>query len=159
MTRSRMITIALIISVAFNVLVIGAVAGKWIKHGSFGDHHRWSGDHHKRDVNDPPRWLSRVLDDEGEEVLERVWARHKDAFVPLRQGRLEERLAIADTLLAEPFDPEALKSELAASVERRTQRFVAMQDMLSDLASELSPEQRRELAEKMKRWAERRHGR
>lgn len=65
----------------------------------------------------------------------------------LRQEMEGKRLRVADALAAEPFDPARLEAELGGLEQTATGMLARAHRRISEIAGELTPEQRRQWAE------------
>jgi Spy/CpxP family protein refolding chaperone len=104
-----------------------------------------------------PKQLRVVLDDQGDQILENMLESRRDAFHAKLEGLFEARTALAQAVAAEPFDPAKIEAALAVLREREAVLHAGAQDMILELTSQLSPDQRTKVAELLKpneRWRE-----
>jgi uncharacterized membrane protein len=137
---TRLAPVLLLISVAVNLLLVGAVLG------------RWSAPH----PPPPPgpagmvRYMiadmGRDLDPADRAILERAYRDHIDE---LQQGSSDRRAdldAIRQAMAAEPFDRAALEKAMDAAAKRDAAERGAIERMLLDAASQMSAKGRHRLA-------------
>jgi uncharacterized membrane protein len=143
----RWMKLLLVVSLTANLAVAGLYLG-----------HRLKG---PRDPEDRRvSWVYRVLPE----------ARHDEAraMFAANRGELEAQLEqmqgvhqhIADAIAAEPFDEQALLAAFAARRDQVVKMHATVQGQLVSILEQLTPEERAEVAERVrkgaKRWAERR---
>lgn len=143
MTRTKILILALFASLAVNLFVGGLMLGRWWDH-----HDRPRLSRFETPDGPGPRWLRRAVGKDAMPVLERVWSAHAAEIDPLRAGFHESREAVRSALTAEPFDAVAYAAALAEMRARMDAMHAGVHGVMVDLARELSPEQRRELAER-----------
>jgi uncharacterized membrane protein len=133
---SRKLRIALMVSLALNVLIIGAVAGTFV----FGRHHGWK--HHKH------RGLSGFAHtlpaERGDALREKLKAQRK-TLAPYRDAEDKARAEGRKVLTTEPFDAEAFRSAVANAAEADCAEKKARMALFADTVATLTPEERREL--------------
>jgi uncharacterized membrane protein len=130
MNRVRTLVIALAVSVVVNVFLIGLWAGRAMRSGA------------SRSVPE--------MTDTDVGPMRGVW-RKRDALLRPRSEAVDAaRRSVRETLVAEPFDPAALETALAALRTQTDSAQVALHRALVDAARELGPEERRRLADS--RW-------
>lgn len=142
---SRRLKYALIASLALNLLVIGTVAGTMFMHG-FGKH-------------PPPRsgygphqdfglmGLTRTLPEERRKEMRKNLREDREKLRPLIDELRASRREAAAKLGAEPFDSAALKGAFDVAGEKdRAVREAAIAAFLVH-AEQLTPEERRRLAD------------
>ena len=144
--RRRWLTPLLIVSLALNLLVLGAVAGFAWRHGPHGG---WGGRH-----GGPDRilWLlPEARRDGAKAIIERYRADDEAREAEAKSARD----AVSVALTAEPFSQDALQAALRRLGETEIgRRFDPA--MLAEIAATLSLEERKELAEDLGRMMERR---
>jgi uncharacterized membrane protein len=149
MRSSKWLILALVLSVGINVALIGYFAGR-ASHGG-----------HPRNL-DPTIGFMRVLPnlpDARRRELRPLARKHLREIVPsLRQMRgAQQRLS--RVLLAEPFDARALEEVLEAIRQHMATSQVTSHAAFVNLASRLTPAERRLLVDIMQRPPQRRPGR
>lgn len=133
---SRRLRIALMVSLALNVLVIGAVAGTLM----FGRHHGWK--HHKH------RGLSgfaHTLPAERGDMLRERIKRQRAALAPYRAAEDEARNDARKILMTEPFDAEQFKAAVGRAAEADAAEKTARMELFAETVATLTPEERRQL--------------
>jgi uncharacterized membrane protein len=132
---TRNLVLALVVSVVVNVFFVGLLAGRFMRSAT-------------RDVRAPEAFEIEAAPMRG------VW-RKRDAVLRPRSDAVDAaRHAVRDALVAEPFNAEALEAALSGLRTQTDAAQVALHRALVDAARELSPEDRRRLADS--RWFERR---
>jgi uncharacterized membrane protein len=100
--------------------------------------------------------LARTLDEADRKILLEVVATHReqlgDRFRPLGHARRE----LAEALRTEPFDPAAMQSAFAHMRESEAGTAAAMHAFMLDLATQVSADGRKRIADQLERG---RHGR
>jgi len=132
--------VALVFSLAFNLLIVGIVAGAIVSGRAGG----------------PPRIvdlslgpLTRALSDEDRAAIGEA-LRSRDGFRPPRPvQRIAAAREVKQALLAEPFDREALARLLDAQRSHAAEVFLAGQDVLLDRLEAMTPEERRAFADRL----------
>jgi uncharacterized membrane protein len=142
----RTLRVALVASLALNVLIIGAVAGTLL----WPHHHHWKGQAYKGLAG-----FARTLPSEREEAIRQDIERNRAALAPLRKAERETRDAARKLLLEDPFDVEKFKAALALAAEADAKEKSTKFSLFADMAATLTPEERRELHA----WFEKRHAR
>lgn len=137
----RWMWIALVLSVALNLLVIGAVASAtWhLRSGGFGPHARIE------------RFLA-TLPQERAEALRATVNRSQEIIRPLRSEVREARKDLARVFTTEPVDKEALSATLARLTDAEMKIRQAYAQLTTELAASMTAEERQALAE----WHEQR---
>ncbi len=146
----------LIVSLAANLLLGGIFAGGFIE--------AWRRGPEAADGRPPPfrlhmgrllEHLPEAVRDDAREVMERHRGEMRGSVRAMRRARREVREALA----AEAFDPARLEAALAELRTRGSGAQAAMHGAMLELASSLTPEARRALAEGLARRRHRRHRR
>jgi Spy/CpxP family protein refolding chaperone len=140
--KATIVVVALIASVCLNLALAGMMVG-----------HRWHGWDGPRG---PSSWLMRGVPEEARPVVEEVVKARQAEFDAKRAVVAESRKRIAVLLQADTVDQAALEAALAEMQARLGEMFQLGQKMMVDVALKLTPEQRKEWAEK---WAEERRWR
>jgi Spy/CpxP family protein refolding chaperone len=148
-SRTKTLSVALFLSLALNLLIGGAMIGRW---GWHGDHHDRGGRHWGARF-----WLERALGEEAAPKVEKLWDAHRQQLKPLRKASKQARIEVQAALSAEKFDAETYAKALDASLEKSMAIRASHHAFMTELATTLTPEQRAKLAEfaGRKRW--RRH--
>lgn len=144
--RQRWLTIALAISVALNLFFLGVVAARWWRHDKWHAERRSD----RAGLNVP------VQRAEGERPERRhrrgrplSWMTEAERaeLRPKRQALIGIRRNAEQVLSAEPFDPARFQSALEALRAGTAQIQEAVHQKLVQRAAELSPQERRKLAD------------
>ncbi len=143
----------LIASLALNLLVAGAVAGRMI----FG--HRSGPGGGGASVDQGLMWFSHSLPPEQRDLVRQNLKAARPELRALREESVALKKQAAELLAAEPFDRAALKSAMdRVGLAEKTLRDKGVSVVL-DTAEKLSPEQRQRLSEFWKMRVERHRGR
>jgi uncharacterized membrane protein len=128
--RLKLVLLALAISVALNVFLLGFFAARVVRRSHDG----------------------RFFDESGEHstVLRESWRKRAETLRGRREAVDLARRGVRAALLAEPFDAEALTTALAALRAETNQTQAALDQALVEFARGLSAEDRKKLAEA--RW-------
>ncbi|MEM9399607.1 MAG: periplasmic heavy metal sensor [Verrucomicrobiota bacterium] len=128
----------LIVSLLLNVFLLGLVIGKW-GHRS-ADRWKYNPEFNKHNVE---AQLSAKL---GEKVLPRLMQIHSVAM-DLRDEVMQTRGDILEIMTADNFDKQAFQAEVIKMSSLHEKNVQKMVQVLSELASELSKEEREILAQ------------
>ncbi|MEM1190806.1 MAG: periplasmic heavy metal sensor [Pseudomonadota bacterium] len=129
MTRNNALLLALLLSVAVNLLVAGIVLGRM---GLERGHHE----------PPPAAWAARELSPETRRVVRRRMVEQLEAVRPLRRELRSAQSGVRRAVSAEDFDPQALKDALA-ELRRVTNRYQELlHNNLAEIAAGLPPEER-----------------
>lgn len=139
----RGLRIALIASLALNVLIVGAVAGMLV----FGRHHGWK-HHGYRGLMGFARTLPA---ERGDEIREKLKS-ERAALAPLRKAEREARVEARSILMTEPFDLDRFKAALKRAAEADASEKKARMAVFAQMVATLTPEERQQLH----KWFERR---
>ena len=135
----RWMRIALVASLALNLLILGGLAGAAFLRGPGEPAERALGP------------FARAFDDEHRDAFR---SRLKDRSEPLRQNRYEARKAfkaILTTLRAETFDPSAFEEAVAHQVKQLTAfQYVGQESLVEQLAT-MTLDERREFADRLEK--------
>ena len=140
--------LALMASLALNVLIIGAVAGTLL----MSRHHGWRG--HKGKQFGLIGFAQTLPADRAEVVRAKI-ASEEATLAPLRKAERDARDAARAILMQEPFDAEKFKAALARAAEADAKEKSARMSLLATTAAELTPDERRQLHN----WFEKRRAR
>ena len=142
--------VLLVVSLALNVAVAAGFA--W---------HHFNGHEGRRDghrmlvvrgaMMPNPRVLRAVLSEERQAVVDAVLAEHRLAIRSNVREVFQARTAVHDLMTADTIDRAALDRAFADLRARDAEAATAVQAMLTDLVTELTPEERRALAEAVHR--------
>ena len=143
---SRGIKIALAVSVALNLAVVGLAAGAWLKDGPTRGM--------PRDLSFGP--FSEALSDEDRRALRKALFDRAPAFRETRAAARAEFAALVAALRADPFDASAVQTALAAIETRYTQRLALGRSLIEARILEMSAEERLAFAERLDKGLRRR---
>lgn len=128
--KGTALLVALIVSLCVNLLLAGVmIGGRWHMGG--------------------PWW--REVPDEARSVMKQAFEAHKPEFDANREAVRQARQKVADILKADPIDQAALDQALA-DLSQKSQAIQQLGNtMMVEVAKQLSPELRAQMAD---RWAE-----
>lgn len=128
----RWMWIALVASLAVNLLVVGVVvSAAWhLRSGGFGPHWRISS-------------FLETLPEERSRALQDVLARSRQTLQPLRQEVRETRRELARIFESDPLDKNALSEGLARLVDVEVKLRQAHAALTTELAESMTAEERR----------------
>lgn len=132
----RRLRLALLASLAVNLLGIGVIAGAVISgpppmsRGEFG-----------------LKGFAQTLPKDRAEILHQSFLTIRPQVRELRAGARAARLEATDVLVAEPYDKAKLRSSLTRIDEAESKLRVLVSDYFIDAAEKLTIEERRELAD------------
>jgi uncharacterized membrane protein len=149
----RWMRITLIVSLAINLLIVGAMVGKKLTHK-----HRRPSFGSSRSLDLGIYSFSRSLPAERRTVIRKALRPERANLKPLRKQLKDARLEAADVLGAEPFDLEALKAVVEKITKAQANYRGAGAAMFLKTVTELTPEERLALSKRWKRIG-RRHKR
>ena len=132
---ARRLTIALVISVALNLLIVGFAVGRGLKRGHRGPRHA-----DRIALGAPELGLRR------HPAVRSVLADKRDDLANRRKVVMEARTRVAETLAREPFDRAAADKALLDLRGETTRSQELVHRALVDAAQKESPQARRELA-------------
>jgi len=132
----RKLRLALVASLALNVLIVGAVAGTLL----WPHHHGWKGQAYKGFAG-----FARTLPSGREEAIRKQIEANRAALAPLRKAERETRDTARKLLLEDPFDVEKFKAALVLAAEADAKEKSTKFSLFADMAATLTPEERRQL--------------
>lgn len=144
----RRLRLALMASLAVNVLIVGSVAGALL----FGRHHGWKG---PGPMGFALSSFTQTLPAERSEALRQYIESEEATLATLRKAKYDARSAARALLAVEPFDEAQFKAALERAVEADLAEKKARSALLADTAARLTPEERLQLH----RWFEERRER
>jgi uncharacterized membrane protein len=154
--RLRLVSLLLFASLAVNLFLGGLMAGRWLEHRPFGARQHGERQEH---AGSAPGWMRRALGPEAAPVLEEAWQSRAAEIEPIREALQRSRAAVGTALAAEPFDPEAYAAALEDMQQLRTRLYPVINAVMTDVVSQLSPEQRQRIVERGREWERRKSGR
>lgn len=144
----RWMRITLVISLALNLLIIGAFVGAAATGGG-----KWRGAGHGDRLGGP---LTRAFSEEDQRVLKRRMAM---AFITDRDARgahRETMKELANALRKSPYDAEAVSAQMSKIRDQLGQRFDMAQTILSEHISGMTDADRAVLADRLEEEIRRR---
>jgi Spy/CpxP family protein refolding chaperone len=145
---SRRLRTLLMASLAFNVLIVGSVAGTLL----FGRHHGSKGPHHKGFALSS---FTQTLPAERSDALRQYLEGEEATLAALRKAKFAARGKARAILSTEPFDPAKFRAALDEAVAAGQAEKKARSALLADTAEKLTPEERQQLHQ----WFEQRRAR
>lgn len=143
---ARWLKLALVVSVALNLGVAGLVLGARLGDGPRRDM--------PRDLSFGP--FSEALSDKDRRALRRDLMGRLGEFRTSREAARAEFAGLLAALRAEPFDPEGLKTALAAIETRNAERLELGRSLIEKRLVEMTPEERLAFADRLERGIQRR---
>jgi len=143
-------------SLALNVALLAGIA--WEQFDRDGPRGGGPGHHLRGGMMPSPMRLRHSLPEERRAVVDAVLHEHHARIRESIRGVLDARASVHTLMAAETIDRAALDRAFADLRERDAEAARAVQAMLTELATELTPEERRDLAESMHRhprWRDR----
>ncbi len=137
-SSSFKLRLALMISLALNVLIIGAVVSAML----VSRHHGWHGHGSKGSAL---YGFARTLPPERGDAVRAKLKSNRAELKPLRQEEREARNAARTILMTEPFDAEKFKAALERTVEADVKEKRARMAVFAEIAASLTPEERAQL--------------
>lgn len=131
----RGLRIALMVSLAVNILIIGGVATTLLCFGGKGHHHGREG---------LMGFVRTLPADRAEAIGEKLKA-DREVLPPLRAEHKEGRLAARAALTAAPFDEAAFRSALDRAANASCEEKKARLSVLASMAASLTQEERMQL--------------
>ncbi len=142
--------VLLVVSLALNLLVIGAIGGALLSGG------KWRS-HHTAGMEGRGGPMVRALSHEDRHAMgDQMRAAMEDAGLS-RVSRSQSYDALADALLSEPFDADLVRERMDAVQAPYQQRFKLGRSLLIDRLSAMSLEEREDYARRLKKTLHRRH--
>jgi uncharacterized membrane protein len=136
-STGRGLRLALMASLALNVLFIGAVGGTliWSRHSGWRPHGRHGG----------LMAFTQTLPPERGEALRRKIESQEMVLEPLREAERQARDAARSALMTEPFDIEKFKAALERAADADSKERKARLAVFAETAAVLTPDERRQL--------------
>ncbi|MCU9847771.1 periplasmic heavy metal sensor [Defluviimonas sp. WL0024] len=139
---------ALIASLGLNFFVVAVIAG------SVAGHHRGGGHWRPHDVGFGP--FTEALSREDRAALRDAFLAARPDFRDMRREARGDFERLVASLRAEPWDPAAVSAAMAAQGARTAQRLELGQRLLVERISQMSPEARHKLADRIEAATSRR---
>ena len=141
-TSGRWLRIALAISVALNLAILGLVAGALIRnHGPMQDGAM------ARDLGFGP--FTEALSDQDRKKLRQAFLAKAPEFRDDRRAMRLESTALLDQLRAVPFDADGLRKVFDSQHQRNTERLNLGQTLMLDLVVGMTDEERLAFASRL----------
>ena len=134
MNKSRIISISLVISVALNLLFVGAVVGRFM-HGDS-----------QRPMSSHLGWVLRDLDEKARDRIRPVLEDQAETIRPLRREMWQAQKEFRKLLVAESFDENALQESLSHLRHASEEYQSGMHHQMLMVLKDLEPDQRRRVA-------------
>ena len=131
----RSLHVALVISLALNVLFVGGVAAAFMLRHHGHHWHRESG----------LMAFARTLPAERKDMIKQKIAGEQANLASLNKVEHEARAAARSVLLEEPFDKDKFKAALDKAVDADAQTKHARMALLASATSDLTPDERKQL--------------
>ncbi len=144
----RWMRVTLVISLAFNLLIIGAFLGAILTGGG-----KWRGGGHADRFGGP---LTRAFSEEDQRILKRRMAMAFIADGDARGAQRRLMAELAEVLRATPYDEAAVTAKLVNMRDLLGQRFDTVQSVVSDHLSTMSDTERATLADRIEEQIQRR---
>lgn len=144
------VRILLIVSLAFNLLVLGLIGGALLSGGKWRHHH-------------PPRLeaggpLTRALSHEDRRAIGRKMRQaYRDGGIEARNHRQKVFGELVAAVEAVPFDPDTVRQRMADLNAMFRDRFELGQKLLIDRLSEMNDAERAAYADRLREGMKRRH--
>lgn len=152
--RRRWVTIALTISLALNLLVVGAIGSRFFfGHGGYyGRHHGQRGA-----MLAAGKHLLWSLPRERRNELKAIARQYRGQFKELHGEHDQARIALADAIAAQPFDATSFDTAYSAMMQTETKAQERIRTLGRDFILKLTAEERVKFAEKLRkpRWGRR----
>ncbi|HMS94556.1 MAG TPA: periplasmic heavy metal sensor [Tabrizicola sp.] len=136
----RGLKIAFAISLAFNLLVLGLIAGAWLRNGPLG--HGMP-----RDLSFGP--FTEALSAEDRTAIRETIRDRKDLLRQEREAAKAEFAKLLAELRADPFDPAAFDAALTAIVARSANRLALGQELLAERIGKMASADRLAFADRL----------
>lgn len=152
----RWLRIALIASLAVNLLLLGAIGTRWIGHERDHRHERGS---EARRLPIGLNLYARAMDDEARAALEAAVAAQRDTFDTRRAGVRSQMEGLMTAIVADPFDPQQMAAALATQRAAMGDYIGHAHGLLVEQVSEMNADSRQNFAEGLRREIEKRRQR
>ncbi|MEM6300985.1 MAG: periplasmic heavy metal sensor [Pseudomonadota bacterium] len=133
MSKSTALVIALVASVAINLLILGVVIGRNTASNPKAE-------------RAPMEWATRKLNAQTQKVVREELRQRIPQIRPIRRDMAAATRAVRKAISAEDFDPDALDRALARLRDASARYQVLIHSSLVDLSADLTREERISLA-------------
>ncbi|TNE37349.1 MAG: periplasmic heavy metal sensor [Alphaproteobacteria bacterium] len=134
LSKSRILSIALAISVAVNLIVGGFIAAQWIDYGMGKKRH--GGYHFDRHA------AFRTLSSQEQAELKKLWKARRDALRPYFRQYGKDREALSELFSADKLDLAKIDKTYSDMIDTQMQIEKLFQASLLEMAKTLKPDQR-----------------
>jgi uncharacterized membrane protein len=148
----RALRIALMVSLALNVLIIGGVASALI----FSHHHGWRGHRHKGSLL---LSFAETLPSGRADAIRQKVLSERTVLDPLRKAERSARDAARAILMAEPFDAQKFKTALDQIADADAKEMSARMTIFADTVATFTPQERHQLHDWFEERRKHRHHR
>ena len=140
--RLRLVSLLLFASLALNLFLGGLMAGRLLDHAP----PHGPRPHMERAEREgaAPGWMRRALGPEAGPMLDETW---------------RARGAEIEAMEAEPFAPQAYAAALQEMQDLRSRLYPIINEVMTEVVTRLTPEQRRQVVERGREWERRKAGR
>lgn len=152
----RWLRIALIASLAVNLLLMGAIGTRWVGHER-GHWHQRAGEARRLPIG--LNLYARAMDDEARAALEAAVEAQRDTFAARRAGVRGQMDGLVTTIVADPFEPQAMAAALAAQRAAMGDYIGHAHRLLIEQVSAMDAGERQAFAEGLRREIEKRRQR
>jgi uncharacterized membrane protein len=158
--RSRWLTIALVVSLGINLLIVGAIAGHLLS----GQRHMWQrpgmmqGEASRSSDGPGDRVIQRMTEAvpaEHRPAFEAALAQHRARLAEVGRAMREARMKVRDAMVAEPFDRAKLDGAFAELRARSQELQTEVHAAVAEAAAKLPADARQKLAESNRSGRER----
>lgn len=132
---SKFMKTVVVVSLALNLLVVGALATAWVRHG--GKHWRHGGI--ERSLM---HFAHRKLSRERRRELRKAWHQDRKGMAQLFDDLHEARDGVGKVLQAQPYDRAALEAALETVWQKRSAVRQQMSKSFADLVETLSDDEK-----------------
>lgn len=147
--RQDRLRAALIVSLAFNLFVIGVVSAGWIGGWDLLPFPRQEEQRVSLMTLPNPRQLRAVLPESDREIMETFLTERRPEIRPYLRDLASAREQVVLALRGEPFERDQLEKTLTELRERQTVTAVVVQAAFVDLMERINPEGRARVADLM----------
>ncbi|MEQ8817799.1 MAG: periplasmic heavy metal sensor [Thalassobaculum sp.] len=155
--RLRLVSLLLFASLALNLFLGGLMAGRLLDHPP----PHGPRPHMERAEREgaAPGWMRRALGPEAGPMLDETWRSRAAEIEPIREALDRSRDAVGAAMEAEPFDPQAYAVALQEMQDLRSRLYPIINEVMTEVVTRLTPEQRRQVVERGREWERRKAGR
>ena len=144
MNTNRWLVLALLVSLAINLLIAGVVIGRHLDGGAPSRMHF--------------EWLMQDLDDATRSKMRKNMHEQMKNTRPHRHDLRQAQRALHEAILTEPFEEDRVKAAMAEVRAASARLQQTMHDQMIQILSEMSAEDRTKVFSILSRMERRRHG-